>query len=247
MKRTALAVCLLIVLLSPLFSLLQSGVLLASAESSIPKPSTPEFTVRLAGYPYDVPPVTSADPYAGENVTYSGYHVDNKTVEVTIENQPFIPYTDSFGNSVNLYYNISLKEHYENNWTYYPHNTYQVDYLQASGSNYTVVSFNLTASFRDGYFGLSGLSGGIPAGGEVDFQVQALTGYYTYSREPLYPMDVYDVKFTGQSSDWSNTQTVTISTDNGFNWAEISLFAALGIIIALLVVIPLIRRRKTKK
>lgn len=71
----------------------------------------------------------------------------------------------------------------------------------------------------------------------------------------------YDNHFTGESSDWSNTQTITINgnaptttltttpsqyptatpdaqgdaNQQGFNWAEISLFAALGVIVALLV------------
>jgi hypothetical protein len=187
-----------------------SLIVVKPAQSSITKPSVPEFTVELADHSYDIPTTYSTDPYTGENVTHPGYHVDNKTIEVLIKNQPFAAYINDAGHSINLYYNISMKGHYEDNWTYYPHNTYQVDYLQASGSNYTVVSFNLTASFREGYFSLSGFPSDIPVGGEVDFRVEALAGSYSYYRENWWFMDVYQVNFNGIESGWSYIQTITI-------------------------------------
>ena len=55
---------------------------------SITKPSLPEFTVKLVEHSYDVPTTYSIDKYTGENVTHSGYHVENKTIEVSIKN-PF--------------------------------------------------------------------------------------------------------------------------------------------------------------
>ena len=90
------------------------------AESSIPKPSVPEFTVKLASYPYDVPPTTTttADPYTGKETitTQPGYRVENKSIELTIKNQPFTPYTDAEGHIVNMYYNVHVKGHFEDCW-----------------------------------------------------------------------------------------------------------------------------------
>ena len=63
---------------------------------SISKPSVPEFSVRIVAYPYDVPPetTTTIDEYTGKETTTTqpGYHVENKSIEITIKNQPFTPY-----------------------------------------------------------------------------------------------------------------------------------------------------------
>jgi len=66
---------------------------------SIQAPYVPEFTVELVAHPYDVPPVTTTtiDQYSGEEIvtTIPGYHVENKSIEITIKNQPFTPFTYS--------------------------------------------------------------------------------------------------------------------------------------------------------
>jgi hypothetical protein len=125
---------------------------------------------------------------------------DGVRLSVTIKNQPFTPYTEADSSSVDLFYNVSWKGHDADTWNYYHHNTYQVDYFKASSSNETFISLDLSGSEL----------GGIFAGGQADIRVQALIGGYTYSRQPFYPMDVYDVKFTGQTSGWSSTQTIII-------------------------------------
>ena len=65
--------------------------------NEIPKPSIPEFTLKLVANPYDVPPTNSTkiDPYTGEETVtiIPGYHVENKLIEITIRNQPFTDYT----------------------------------------------------------------------------------------------------------------------------------------------------------
>src|SRR3972149_2373794 len=62
---------------------------------SIPKPSAPEFTVKIVSYPYDVPPktTTTIDQYTGKETTTTtpGYHVENKSIEVAIKNPQFAP------------------------------------------------------------------------------------------------------------------------------------------------------------
>ena len=61
---------------------------------SIPKPSVPEFTLKYIDNSYDVPPstTTTIDQYTGKEIvtTTPGYHVENKSIEITITNQPLL-------------------------------------------------------------------------------------------------------------------------------------------------------------
>ena len=183
---------------------------------SIPKPSVPTFTVKYVDNSYDVPPVTTTttDPYTGENQTVTiqdGYHVDNRTMIFNIKNQPFTSYNDSSGNYIDFYYNFRYKGHFGTEWSYYPFNPSGVSngfyggidfipftYYPASNYEFTVTSININT-----------LS--IPDNGQVDFQVQAQLGYIT-DTSSAYASRVFGAvyNFTGESSDWSNTQTVTI-------------------------------------
>jgi hypothetical protein len=83
---------------------------------SIPKPSVPEFTIEYIDKSYDVQPTYGINQYTGQNVTtVAGYHVDKRTVEFTIKNQPFTTYRDSNGNNISLYCNFRFKGRYETN------------------------------------------------------------------------------------------------------------------------------------
>jgi len=213
-----------------LTAILIGGLILASAmrfgtvqastgDSGIPKPSIPEFTLKYVDYSYDVPPTYGIDPYTGENVTTQyGYRVENKSVVITIRNQPFTPYKDASGNYTGLFYNVRFKAHYADEWSYHPYdpdNGYRTgsysDTYNASQSDYTIilVRMNVEAVGRMRLMG-------IPDGGKVDFQVQALIGHldkiYTGSSGFFWvggESDHYYV-FTGESSGWSDTQTLTI-------------------------------------
>ncbi len=174
------------------------------ALASVTTPSVPEFTVKFVDNSYDVPPTTtsSTDPYTNKTTitTVPGYHVENKMIEATIRN--------NLGAS---YYNFRYKPHYINEWSYYPFNPesfagYNVysDYalpadVAASASDYTVIP-------------LTFLPKSIPDCGQVDVQVQALFGGYRQGSAasvfaPGGP--TFDFYFTGTTSDWSETQTVT--------------------------------------
>jgi len=182
----------------------------------IPKPPAPEFTLKVVAHPYDVPPKYEIDPYTGKNVTTEwGYHVENKSIEVTVKNQPFSPYKDTNGNVINLYYNVSVKGHYEGTWDYCFNNSYR-GLLNASGSDYTSISMPIGhhMSVPSGGYPLEG----VDTGDRVDFRVAAQIGYYDKEYTGMLgmwivggEMDYYYV-FTGETSDWSNTQTVTIPT-----------------------------------
>ena len=197
-----------------LFALLAlSGFVMVGSVSaqSIPKPSVPEFTLKVVAHPFDVPPTYEEDPYTGEQVlTEEGYHVENKSIEVTIKNQPFSSYVDVNGNSIGLYYNITVKGHYEDAWDYCFGNPYR-GLLNASGSDYTIISMPI------GYHVTVPLGGypleGIDVGDQVDFRVQAQIGYYSKSYTGMFaPVpggDFYYV-FAGETSGWSETQTLTI-------------------------------------
>ena len=170
--------------------------------NDIPKPSIPEFTLKYVDNSYDVPSstTTTTDPYTGEQIvnTEPGYHVQDKKIEVTIKNQEFTPYSID-GQRISLFYYVSSKGHYAEDWSYYPPNThsryYAANHIFQSNSDYTVVQL------------------GAPPEGEVDFRVQAQIGYYTSTEDyigvPGAPFTTYT--FNGEVSGWSETQTLTIS------------------------------------
>ncbi|MCL2133973.1 MAG: hypothetical protein FWH37_00210 [Candidatus Bathyarchaeota archaeon] len=83
---------------------------------AVSKPSVPQFNIKLIDNSYDIPPITTTyiDQYTGKENTYTenGYHVSRKTLEVTIKNQPFTPYTNATGHEINLYYVIQFKGHF---------------------------------------------------------------------------------------------------------------------------------------
>jgi hypothetical protein len=161
--------------------------------SGTTKPSNPQFTLQYADHSYDVPPTYKTDPYTGKTeVDRSGYHVDNRTIDVTITNQPFTSFSQN-GNDTVLYYYIRHKGHFEE-WT----EDSSINYpgvIQTSNTGNTVVSFSLE------YWN-------IPIGGQVDFQVRAVIGY-SYSHEPAYCGDSSNSFVTIGESNWSTTQTIT--------------------------------------
>jgi hypothetical protein len=170
------------------------------------QPSVPDFTVKLVSHPYNVATVTSVDPYTGAVKTYPGYVEENKSIEVTIKNQPFGSYQMPDGNWSRLYYNLRFKGHYyTGDWTYYPLSP-ESGYINASNSDFTVISLPKYLSPYD----LSPAS--YPVGSEFDFQVQALTGYdeAKYAEGADYHIIFVGYNFTGATSDWSITQTLTI-------------------------------------
>lgn len=216
-KKSLLSAFLTAILIAGLVlaSAMRFGTVLASTGvNGIPKPSVPDFTLKYVDYSYDVPPTYGIDQFTGKTVTkQEGYHVDNRSVAFKIRNQPFTSYNDSSGNNIidiSLYYNFKFKGYYGNEWRYYPFSdsgggtrkyssTFfvlidQSPKLSASNSEYTDIVLRLPFLF--GY-------GNPPVGSQVDFQVQALIGHINYLGGGYY-------NFTGQTSGWSNTQTLTI-------------------------------------
>ena len=180
---------------------------------SIPKPSVPEFTLKYIDLSYDVPPTYGIDEFTGKTVIkQEGYRVDNQSIAFKIKNQPFVSYTDEDGNFTSLFYNFRYKGHYGDEWRNYPfsgsgQSTHRYEWYETispkfpiSNSIYTEAAIPLHE-----LFGVNKPT----IGSAVDFQVQALIGHIDpITTGPIAGDGFY--RFTGQSSDWSNTQTITI-------------------------------------
>ena len=84
----------------------EASSLTAVAAAQVSKPPVPEFTLKYVDTSYDVPQTSSIDPYTRNETIKAGYHV-NKSLELTIKNQP----------AYDLFYNVRYKGHFEDNWT----------------------------------------------------------------------------------------------------------------------------------
>jgi hypothetical protein len=178
-----LAVILIGVLI--LANAMRFGIVQASTDvSGITKPSVPEVTVEIV----------------------SG------VLDVSIKNQPFVPYYDaSSGWNISFYYNIRMKGHFSEEWI----ELYRASdgYPSPSDSEYTVISLGTL-----GENGLSLLTNAkmidVPADAKVDFQVEAMIGYVSrvYNSNATSQLDMYPWQLTGETSGWSETRTITIPT-----------------------------------
>ena len=160
---------------------------------SVPKPSVPEFTLKIVHRSYDHPAIYKIDPYTGENVTIvQEKHDESTEIVATIKNQPFTPYEDSDGNWIELYYNVQSKGHFGDSWNTISY-LYDNGWLTQSDSDYTTRSFPANST---------------PTNAQVDFRVQAMIGYF---HDVYYGLTVSTLEFVGETSDWSNILTLRMS------------------------------------
>ncbi len=179
-----------------------SLVLVGSVSAqSTPKPSVPDFTLRLEHNTYDQPAVYVTDEYtAGQKLVTPANHDEITYIVITIKNQPFTPFKDltaeKNSSQVKLCYWVQYKGHFSNNdWsTIVP--TDQA-FLKQSDSDYTFRSYNFNNT---------------AVGGQIDFRVAAVVGY---EWEWSYGVLLEGTSFkTLTSSDLSAVQTITITSDN---------------------------------
>lgn len=180
------------------------------------KPSVPQFTLKYVDHSYDVPPTYSKDQYTGNTVmTQAGYHIENKSLEITITNQQFAPYKDANGNTVNFYYDIRWKGRFGDYWADFNSSISLLASSNQSSSVYTIALGDNSRYGSDFVYSITDTS----EGGQIDFQVQAYVGYYIKVDENItdpaaiafhHNEGFYYYSFIGQSSDWSPTQTFTI-------------------------------------
>jgi hypothetical protein len=160
---------------------------------------------------YDVPPTTTINPYTGETITKEGGHVESRTIEIRIRNEPFTQLEVQAGTAnwtVNYLYQIQWKGHFEDQW----HTMFLTDELlgRDSGSE-TVFALGGTYSTAEGLTiqrqGMyAAFLSTIPPNSQIDFQVKAMIGYVHRVLEGGMAPWI----FTGEESEWSNIQTLTI-------------------------------------
>ena len=160
----------------------------ANAQKGVTTPSNPDFGVSYRFLPHSIPPVYDVDPSTGKAVmTKEGYTEYSESAYLSIMNQPFEPYEDSNGNSIQLFYGIRWKEPSNNSWVYLPS---FCRLTQNSEGDRVLINFDFKGSYQGTSWGVLD----IPMGTETEFQVQALIGYYSSGNV-----------FVGKTSDWTTS------------------------------------------
>jgi hypothetical protein len=185
----------------------------------------------------------SVPEFSAKLVDYSGA----KAVELTIKNQPFESYTDN-GQTISLYYNVHFKLHDSDSWTamYYCGDVFPT---HSDSQDITLIyPLQLTVYDNTSYYllkergGLYYLLSQVPFNDQMDFRVQAMEGVLT------------SASFTGQTSDWTNVQTLTIPGPSALSdptpaesVPELSWFMVLPLFIAVLLVAIVLRVKQRRR
>jgi hypothetical protein len=226
----------------------------ATAQST-PKPSIPEFTVAYVDGSYDVPVTYSVDPYTGANITHPAYRVENKTIELTIKNQPYTPTLFQRGTSnwtANFYYNVHFKGHFSKNWI--PLYLIGDPFPTPSNSTYTVLSYPFGRVYQESPDSDSSTPTETASDIQIDFQVEAMIGafYRGYNASATDQLGMYPYVFDGETSGWSNTQTVTVPASSASSSPtptptvpELPWLMVLPIFLSVFFVLIIMRHRKT--
>ena len=215
---------------------------------TIPKPSVPEFTVILIDSSYDIPPSSTVNPYNGQITTEAGRYVESRTIQLSIKNQPFTPFLikEQYGDRiVYLHHEIRWKGHFEKDWHQYDYPL--DDYAMLTVENARLKTAYSVFLYKGEYSsaGWGGLGPTLPPDAQVDFQVKAFIGYASW----------YDGggasgwAFSGEESDWSNTQTITIGQSLTLpsplpTVPELSWLAILPLLIATPLIALILQRKK---
>jgi hypothetical protein len=216
-----LSLCLVVILVTSIL------LLVAPVEAqTLSKLSLPTFTVKFVDSSYDIPATHTFDSYTGQEITSQGSHVEKKSIEIRIKNQPFEPFLDN-GRVINLCYNVRIKGYFEQNWTELYRPVYGFP-IQTNDSQYTVLSYDW-AEGQETQLGSRMIT--LRNGAQADFQVEAMIGYNVDSG----PFS--GAYFDGETSGWTSTQSITIGEISPS--PTVPEFSFLSIM-PLLVVIPLI-------
>ena len=209
---------------------LSSMIMVESASAqTIPKPSVPEFTLKFVDSSTYIQPVYGTDQYTGKSViTQEGYYQQNKSIIVTITNLPFTKALQD--QNLTLFYQIEYKGSYGEYWSNLNQTSWNSIYQVSEGKRslaypnapYSIVTLGFKGNNGSAPYGVYNFIEDIPVDGQVDFRLRALIGYFTkvyeYDKyvpgipggDPTDPIPHY-YAFTGETSDWSNTQTITMS------------------------------------
>jgi hypothetical protein len=188
--------------------------LLGAALVDVPRveaaPLVPQFTLQIVDRSYDVAPTFTIDPFTGSNMTSNGgFHVEKRFINVVITNPTPLNHLDSNGNIVKTYFFVRAKGHF-GDWSSGSLDPDADSKLQPSDGQYTTIPFGFGQNNPGGF---SIFLGYIAPGGQVDFQVETLEGYYTTVQSTpglCNRIEQYSVFAQSGLSGWSDTQTVTI-------------------------------------
>ncbi len=98
--------------------LVASSLTLLQAASAAATPSVPQFSLKLVKHTFDSPPMSSIDPFTGQQTTHAGSQLEWITLDITITNQNFDGKTDVGYNSyTGIMYNIQYKGHFAQDWS----------------------------------------------------------------------------------------------------------------------------------
>lgn len=163
---------------------------------------------QLAVVPETALAIASPEPPSVPVPSFTATPLMGGSVELIIKNQPFnyssvlLYYQFNFS-SPSVYYNIRIKDHnVTDDWV----ELYNAEngFPEPSNLNYTVISI------------------AVPLDAQTDIQVNAMIGIVTRGFNPnaTNQIEMYPYDFNGLTSDWSNTQTVTMSASNYFATAS---------------------------
>ncbi len=222
----------------------------------IPKPAVPQFTVKLIDSSYDIAASNSTDPYTGQTITQPSQHIEARTIEIKIKNEAFTPFEVKLGTSnwtAYYQYNIRWKGHFEKDW----HDLFSASngYLgRDSESPETVFAPQGEYSSTEGLqMHIQGMYTTFPPNSTLEFQVQAMIGF-VHREVSAIPSGGW--MFTGETSDWSPTQTLTITDSSNSTSTptqqpsasptapELSLLAIVPLLVATLFIAVKLRHRK---
>ena len=134
-------------------------------------------------------------------MTHEGYYVESRTVEIRIKNDMPNEYVAGF------YYNIRWKGHFEEEWHEFYHSS--DGFLPRDSGAETVFSREGEYSSTEGLkMDTRGMDAPFPPDSQIDFQVEAMVGSIQHSIASFYSYDVFE----GETSGWSETQTLTIES-----------------------------------
>lgn len=229
------------------------------AQTSIPEPSVPQFTVSFEGPSYLRKTTYQLDPNTGQVVANLGFTNHYTSIVLTIKNQPF----DSSNGK--LYYGIQIKN--QNTGNQWQNVTYDGPYPeQTPDSNNTILRLNI-----QGQWSLPNI-----AGLKTDIRAQAMLGNFYYGHVHI----LGGWMFSGQVSDLSGAQTVEVpanvqltptpppnsstnpsiftqsptstqnpiggSSESSLTWLTAGVISGLGVVIALLIAVITLLSRKIK-
>ena len=219
--------------------------------------AAPTFSVILTNASYSVPPAHYIDPQTGANITKAGYFVNQENLTFTIQNKPNVtwyvirwttPYMTGWniiegyilGDPMNA--TIERTSGSTTNWV-----------LTGTNGSFPIYENGLPVETVVGYiFTFDTQNLDFESGAKIEFQVQASSG------SPVLTSIIPEVAYSivGETSDWSNTQTVNIPVSSVSPASsptstpavpELSWLIIVPLLLSVLSVAVILRHRKSMK